>query len=78
MKALRKVFFRNTTYFLPIMSRTRSLTFRWYVFFSNIGSVQGVVCSLVSQLRNVVAVEICTRNTLNKMTTIDDVINWVT
>ena len=54
MKTLGKAPFRNTTYFLAIMSHDAIFNLLNVYFFSNIGSVQGVVYYLVSQLLNIV------------------------
>ena len=81
MKTLRKVSFRNITYFRPFPTYYMScVIFNLSIvhFFSNIVSAQRVVYSLVSQLLNMVEIEICTRNTLCEMMMMDDVINWIT
>ena len=81
MKTLRKVSFRNITYFrpfLPIMCHDLIFNLSIVHFFSNIVSAQRAVYSLVSQLLNMAEVEICTRNTLCEMMMMDDVINWIT
>ena len=53
METLRKASFRNTTYFLPIISHDAIFDFSIASFF-NMVSVQGIVYSpLVSQLLNI-------------------------
>ena len=78
MENLGKASFRNTTYILPITFHDAILNPSIVYFLSNIVSVHGVVYFLLSQLLNMVEVEICTRNTFCEMKTIDGVINWVT